>query len=160
MRKLFAVIIMLVSLSAFAQEIKPVRNISDLEAIRKDTEGKVVLYNFWATWCGPCVKEFPDLVKLYSNYKDKGFTIVFISVDMPEQVETKVVPFLKKQNVDFTTFYNDFKTIDNFINYYDKNWEGAIPSTYIYDKSGNLSSKFIGNQSYEFFEEEIRKLLN
>ncbi len=151
---------MLVSLSSFAQEIKPVRNIDDLEAIRKDTEGKVVLYNFWATWCGPCVKEFPDLVKLYSNYKDKGFTIVFISVDMPEQVETKVVPFLKKQKVDFTTYYNDFKTIDNFINYYDKNWEGAIPSTYIYDKNGKLSSKFIGSQTYEFFEEEIKKLLN
>ncbi|MCE1165773.1 MAG: TlpA family protein disulfide reductase [Bacteroidetes bacterium] len=160
MRYIIAIVLLLISVNLFSQEIKSVKNIDDLEAIRKSTEGKVVLYNFWATWCGPCVQEFPDLVKLYNNYKDKDFALIFISVDVPEQVQSKVLPFLKKNSVDFVSYYNDFRTIDDFINYYDKNWEGAIPSTYIYDKNGNLSQKFIGNQSYEFFESEIKKLLN
>ncbi|MDD5360815.1 MAG: TlpA disulfide reductase family protein [Ignavibacteria bacterium] len=160
MRKLFLIIILAVSVNIFAQEIKPVRNIDDLEAIRKSSSGKVTLYNFWATWCKPCVQEFPELVKLYADYKDKGFELVFISVDMPEQVQDKVAPFLKNQNVSFTTYYNDFKSIDDFINYYDKEWEGAIPSTYIYDKDGKLAQKFIGNKDYDFFEKEIKKYLN
>lgn len=160
MKYILIAILMTLSLNLFGQEIKPVKSIDDLETITKSTEGKVTLYNFWATWCGPCVQEFPHLVKLYNNYKDKGFNLVFISVDMPEQVQTKVVPFLKKQNVDFTTYYNDFKSIDDFINYYDKNWEGAIPTTYIYNKEGKLVNKFLGSQTYEFFEEEIKRYLD
>ena len=119
-----------------------------------------MLINFWATWCKPCVKEFPELVKLYNNYKDKGFEIVFISVDVPEDVEPKVVPFLKKQDVDFVSYYNKFERPDELINYIDKNWEGAIPSTYIYDKDGKLTADILGSRSYEDFEKEITKSLN
>jgi thiol-disulfide isomerase/thioredoxin len=161
MKKALVVIIFLFALSSlYSQEIKAVKTINDLKEIQTSTKGKVVLYNFWATWCKPCVMEFPELVKLYKNFKDKNFVLVLVSMDMSEDIKEKVKPFLERQGVDFVTYYNDFNNPEEIIDFYDKKWEGAIPSTYIYDKDGKLSSKFLGNRDYEFFEKEISKLLN
>ena len=161
MKKALVVIIFLFALSSlYSQEIKAVKTVDDLKEIQTSLIGKVVLYNFWATWCKPCVQEFPELVKLYNNYKEKNFVIVFVSMDMPEDMKEKVKPFLNKNGVDFVTYYNDFKNPDEIIDFYDKKWEGAIPSTYIYDKDGKLATKFLGNRDYDFFEKEISKLLN
>jgi thiol-disulfide isomerase/thioredoxin len=161
MKKALVVIIFMFALSnLYSQEIKSVKSVDDLKEIQTSVKGKVVLYNFWATWCKPCVQEFPELVKLQKNYKDKDFVLVFVSMDMPEEIKGTVIPFLEKQGVDFVSYYNDFKNPEDLIDFYDKKWEGAIPSTYIYDKDGKLSTKFIGNRDYEFFEKEITKLLN
>lgn len=149
-----------IALNISAQEIKSVSKIEELDVIKQSTKGNVVLYNFWATWCKPCVTEFPELMKLYSNYKDKGFEIVFISLDVPEDVETKVKPFLNKNGVGFTTYYSKFSKEEELINYYDKEWVGAIPSTYIYDKEGVLQKKILGSRSYEQFENEVKPFLN
>jgi thiol-disulfide isomerase/thioredoxin len=143
-----------------AQEVLPLKTVKDIEQVKESKKGKVLLINFWATWCKPCVLEFPDLVKLYSNYKDKGFDIVFISVDVPEEIEPKVVSFLNNQGVNFTTYYNSFDKPEDLINYIDKNWEGAIPSTYIYDKDGNMTANILGSRNYETFEKEILKNLD
>ena len=104
---------------------------------------QMAVRKFWATWCKPCVIEFPELFKLYKNYKDRNFVLVFVSMDMTEDIKEKVKPFLEKQGVDFVTYYNDFRNPDEIINFYDSKWEGAIPSTYIYEKEGKLTSKFI-----------------
>jgi thiol-disulfide isomerase/thioredoxin len=144
----------------YAQEVKPLKSTQELDELRNSLRGKVVLINFWATWCKPCVKEFPELVKLYNDYKDKNFRLIFISADVPEEIENKVTPFLKSQNVEFITYYNNFDKPEELINYIDKNWEGAIPSTYIYDKDGNLTSNILGMKNYEYFEKEITKNMN
>ncbi len=146
--------------NTFSQEVRPIGTIEEIEQIMDSHKGKVLLINFWATWCKPCVKEFPELIKLYNNYKEKGFELVFISVDVPEDIEEKVIPFLKKQNVDFVTYYNKFDKPEELINFIDKNWEGAIPSTYIYDKEGKQTADILGSRSYEEFEQEITKNLN
>ena len=127
----------------YPQEVKPISTVDEMKLIMDKGKDKVTLVNFWATWCKPCVEEFPRLVKLYNNYKDRGLDIVFISVDVPEDVESKVVPFLKKQGVDFVSYFNKFDKPEELINYIDKNWEGAIPSTYIYDKEGKLTSHIL-----------------
>jgi thiol-disulfide isomerase/thioredoxin len=143
-----------------SQEIKPISSVEEMAQIVDSHKGKVLLINFWATWCKPCVKEFPELVKLYNDYKDKGFELVFISADVPDEVDSKVLPFLKKQNVDFISYYIKFDKPEELINYIDKNWEGAIPSTYVYDKEGKLTADILGSRSYEEFEAEITKHLN
>jgi thiol-disulfide isomerase/thioredoxin len=143
-----------------SQDLKPVSNTDELKQIFDSSKGKVILLNFWATWCAPCVKEFPELMKLYSNYKEKGFELVFISLDDLSDVDTKLKPFLKKRGVDFTSYYNTFTNPEELINYVDKSWSGAIPSTYIYDKQGVLKSSILGNRTYEQFEKEITPLLD
>jgi thiol-disulfide isomerase/thioredoxin len=120
-----------------AQEVKALNSTDDIKDVFDRTKGKVTLLNFWATWCKPCVKEFPDLLKLQKNYKDLGFELVF----------------------DFTTYYSTFAKPEDLMDFVDKNWQGAIPSTYIYDKEGKISKSFLGVKSYEEFEKEIKKLL-
>jgi thiol-disulfide isomerase/thioredoxin len=70
----------------------PRTNLKDLRKRLAQQRGKVVLLNFWATWCGPCVKEFPDIVKLYNNYRKKGLTVIAVSVDDPETADEVVPP--------------------------------------------------------------------
>lgn len=148
------------SLNSYSQDLKPVGTTDELKEILESRKGKVVLLNFWATWCKPCVKEFPELMKLYSAYKDKGFELVFLSLDDLSEVDTKLKPFLKKNNVDFTTYYNTFQKPEELMDYVDKSWGGGIPSTYIYDKDGNLKSSILGSRTYEQFESEIAKYLD
>ncbi|MFA7360107.1 MAG: TlpA disulfide reductase family protein [Candidatus Kapaibacterium sp.] len=157
---ILALLISITFINVYSQTVIPVKSTDDLIEIQNCVKGKVVLYNFWATWCKPCVAEFPELIKLYNNYKDKDFVIVFISLDAPEELKTKVIPFLEKQGVDFDSYYNDFKNPEDLIDFYDKKWEGAIPSTYIFSKEGVLSTKLVGSKNYEFFENEIKKLIN
>lgn len=159
-RIILVLIICFTFVNIYSQTVNPLKSVDDLKEIQNSVKGKVVLYNFWATWCKPCVTEFPELIKLYNSYKDKDFVLVFISIDAVEELRTKVIPFLEKQGVDFDTYINDFKNPEDLIDFYDKQWEGAIPSTYIYDKDGVLSTKLIGGRNYEFFENEIKKLIN
>jgi thiol-disulfide isomerase/thioredoxin len=164
MKKIFLVVPIILILASFtktyAQEVLPLSTVKEIQQLKDSKKGKVLLINFWATWCKPCVKEFPDLVKLYNDYKDKGFSIVLISVDVPEDVEPKVIPFLKSQGVDFVTYYNKFDWPEDLINFIDKNWEGAIPSTYIYNKDGDMTADILGSRSYMEFEKEILKNLD
>lgn len=159
-RSLFIFIVFLLPAGLYAQDVLPLNNVKAVEALKESYKGKVLLVNFWATWCTPCVKEFPDLVKLYKNYKKKDFKVIFISVDLAEDIEGKVKPFLKKKDVNFTSYYNNFENVEELINYFDKNWEGNIPATYIFNKDGELSGSLIGNRDYKEFEKEIKKVLD
>lgn len=143
-----------------AQEVLPLSNLKDLEALKESNKGKVILVNFWATWCVPCVKEFPEIVKLYKDYKKKDFKVIFISVDLPEEIDSKVKPFLRKKNVDFVSYYSNFDDVGELINSFDKKWGGDIPATYIFNKNGKLTSILQGKKEYDEFEEEIEKDLD
>lgn len=141
---------------SYSQDLKPLKYVSEVDFIKDSAKGSVLMINFWASWCHPCVKEFPELVKLYNNYKDKGFKLVFISLDDISDIDKKVKPFLQLQKVDFVSYYNEFTKPEDLIDCVDKNWQGAIPSTYIYDKDGKLQKSILGNRSYEEFEKEIK----
>lgn len=152
-------LLFLVSFS-YSQDVKTITSIDEYKAVIAGSEGKVVLVNFWATWCPPCVKEFPELVKLYKDYKDKEFVLVFISLDDRADYDSKLLPFLKKQGVDFTSYFGNFSNPEALMTYVDKSWQGEIPYTGFYDKEGKLSKTFMGNKTYEQFETEVKKLLD
>lgn len=144
----------------FSQELVTLNKISDLDALRSSNSGKVVLINLWASWCKPCVEEFPELVRLYRQYKEQDFVLILVNLDSQEEVNSKVIPFLKSNNVDFTTYYIDAENkVDDIIDYFDKKWEGAIPATFIYGKNNVMIESIIGGHNYNFFESVIKKLL-
>jgi thiol-disulfide isomerase/thioredoxin len=130
-----------------------------LHRLIQQARGKVVLLNFWATWCDPCVEEFPDLVKIAGEFQPRGVEMIFVSIDEPENIAGKVEPFLKAQGVVFRTYVKDVKDDEAFINSIDAKWTGAIPATFIYDASGVLVKNFIAQQKYEIFAEALRPLL-
>jgi thiol-disulfide isomerase/thioredoxin len=118
--------------------------------------GKVLLLNVWATWCLPCVEEFPDLVKLANTFNSE-YEIIGISVDDSEDIESKVVPFLKNNAVSFKVYLAKFDKQEDFINELNSSWNGAIPATFIYDSNGRQYRSLFGKQSYQQFKEAIEK---
>lgn len=127
-----------------------------LDKIIKERGNKPLLINIWATWCVPCREEFPDLVKLAGKYKDKA-DIIGISVDEEDEIESKVKPFLNDLKVNFDIYINTFDDAQDFINYFDTDWNGAIPATFIYNSKGKKTSTIIGKEDYNFFESELKK---
>jgi len=134
----------------------------DGKALRKALDahkGKVVVMNLWATWCGPCVEEFPDLVKLHNTYKEKGLVVLGVSMDEPED-RGKVVTFAGEQKAGFPIFLRKNGDIDPFINPIDKGWKGVIPTTYVFDREGKRVGKpMVGLKKYEDFVKAVEPLL-
>jgi thiol-disulfide isomerase/thioredoxin len=138
--------------------VRPI-NETGLQQLIKQSRGKVVLLNFWATWCEPCVEEFPALMKIAQQFQPQGLQVVFVNIDEPEDVDGKVLPFLKAQGVAFRTYIKRTKDDEAFINAIDEKWSGAIPATFIYDTNGTLVKRMVAQQSFETFAEAVQPLL-
>lgn len=147
------------SVTQSGQQQKIVVNKINKEALLKllkERNNKPLFLNLWATWCLPCKEEFPTINKLSKEFNDVEF--IGISIDYPEEVNTKIIPFLKSQNIVFTCYVNGFEKDEELINTLDGNWNGALPATFIYDKNGNRVSFLEGKKSYEEFKKEIEKV--
>ncbi|MGE0884254.1 MAG: redoxin domain-containing protein [Blastocatellales bacterium] len=104
----------------------------------KQSAGKVVVVNFWATWCGPCVVEFPEFVKLDEEYRGKDVRFVHISADDIAEIKTQVIPFLKEQKSRADQFIQDTDDPQEMVDAVFKDWPGILPATFVYDKTGKL----------------------
>jgi len=142
----------------YSQPKVTIINVSELEKILIENNNQPLLINVWATWCAPCREEFPDLVKLSNDYKDQ-IKFIGISADDDEDLDEKVIPFLKSQNAQFENYLVKVSEPEDFINVLNKDWGGAIPATFIYDKVGKQKKMLIGTQSYEQFEQAIKKMI-
>jgi len=126
--------------------------------IRTRYQGKILFINTWATWCLPCKEEFPDLVKLAKNYQNSDVVIIGVSVDYPDELESKVIPFLRSQSVNFSNYVQNFKKPETLINLFNDQWRGAVPATFIYDKNGIQKAFLLGKQTYNDFKDAIENI--
>lgn len=117
-----------------------------------DFDGKVVILDFWATWCPPCVKEMPHFIELYDEYKQQGFEMVGISLDQGGAADIK--PFVQKMNVNYTMLIGNQDIT--------KEYGGirGIPTTFVIDKAGKIRQKYVGYREKAVFENDIKTLLN
>jgi thiol-disulfide isomerase/thioredoxin len=132
---------------------------ADFAKFKDSAKGKVLVLNFWATWCGPCVAEFPELVALDAKYRDKGVKLVGITADDPGDVQPKVIPFIKKQKVTFDIVLQDTEDPQEMMDQINKEWPGVLPATFVYDKQGNLAYSRFGIIDRDLLIEEIEKAL-
>jgi peroxiredoxin len=112
----------------------------------KDLKGKVVLVNFWATWCPPCQKEMPDLEALYNRYKDQGFVILAISED---EETNKVAPFIAERKISYPILLDPGQKVNNLFQV-----EG-IPKSFVYDREGKLVAQSIDMRTQRQFLEML-----
>jgi len=146
-------------LAADATRIKgeiDAKGLADLVARQK---GKVVLVNFWATWCVPCREEFPDLVRLEADYRNRGVAVIGVSTDGGKEAAA-VEKFLAAANPGFANYHKKSGGDDQeFIDAVDTKWGGELPFSVLYAKDGKKALVLSGKQSRETLEREIIKLL-
>lgn len=146
--------------SALAQEASPARTpapdwqLNDLNGKTvkfSDFRGKVVILDFWATWCAPCRVEIPNFVELQKQYGDKGLRVLGVSLD--EQGPEVVKKFVKQFGVTYPIVIGNQKIVEAYggIN--------AIPTTFVIDRQGRIVSSHMGYDDKAAFENEIQSLL-
>jgi peroxiredoxin len=116
-----------------------------------DFKGKVVILDFWATWCGPCRSEIPHFVTLQSKYKDKGLEVVGLSLDA--EGAGVVRPFAEKNDINYTMLLANDEIAHRYGGIV------GIPTTFVVDRQGRIVKKFFGVTSPETFEQAIQPLL-
>ena len=119
---------------------------SELEEILENTEDVLLVCNFWATWCKPCVEEMPYFDKLQDEFKDRNVKILFVSLDNPRARETEVTTFVRKKQVRSETVLLDEKELsqDDWIRKLTPNWEGDIPATVFVKTSAGVKEFYAG----------------
>lgn len=117
-----------------------------------DYKGKVVMLNFWATWCGPCKREIPDFIAMQKAYRDKGFEIVGISLDDPTAT-AQVAQFVKQQGINYDIVYGNGEVAQAY------GGVQSIPTTFLIDREGKVVSSKVGLQTKEAWESAIEALL-
>jgi thiol-disulfide isomerase/thioredoxin len=116
-----------------------------------DLRGKVVLLNFWATWCAPCRLEIPWFVEFQKTYRDRDFAILGISLD--EDGWNAVRPYVQTRNVNYTVFTGN----DEVARLYGAD---SLPTTLIIDRSGRVAARHVGICEKSEYESEIRRALD
>ena len=109
-----------------------------------DFKGKVILVNFWATWCAPCVTELPYFDQLLTKYQSEKLSVSLVSLDFSNKLEKSLIPFLIKKKVLSNVLLLDDNGANSWINKINSDWSGALPATIIYTKD-----------NYAFFEKSF-----
>ncbi|MBI3693769.1 MAG: TlpA family protein disulfide reductase [Acidobacteria bacterium] len=116
-----------------------------------DFKGKVVILDFWATWCGPCKIEIPWFIEFQRKYKDQGFTVIGVSMD--EGGWQTVRPFVEEFKMNYPVLIGNDDTAQSF------GGVDVLPTTFIIDKQGRIVATHMGLTSKNEFEKAIQSLL-
>ena len=122
----------------------------------KDLRGKVVLVNFWATWCAPCLVETPALRDIAKDFRDQGAVVIGVAIDQAGAVYPKVEEFAHSKNLGYQVITDPMLDVYKA---YTGTTEKAIPVTYVIDADGLLYTVLIGEKQYDTFAETIRDIL-
>ena len=118
--------------------------------------GRPLLVNFWATWCGPCREEFPDLVKIDADYRGR-IDFITISLDFVEELNTGVPKFLGEMNAEMPTYLLVSADENKFVSSISKDWSGALPFTILYNEQGEINYLRQGKVNRQALQGEIEK---
>ena len=147
---------LLFGLSADAQDIKTVR-FEDIQHVFQKNDDTVRVVNFWATWCIPCVEEMPYFTKAEKKFSGNDVKFIYISLDFPRNLENKVIPFVKKYDMNGQLYLLDDPDANRWINKVDTRWSGALPATVVYRKEQKTFRE--GGLTYKELDEYIKQKL-
>ena len=145
MRYLVIILLLAHASTVIAQEVRVVK-FDQMEEVMEAGSTKLKVYNFWATWCKPCIIEMPYFEEMANENKDK-VQMFFVSLDYADQVESKVKPFLAKKEIKSQVYLIDDLDYNSWIDRVDPRWTGAIPATVFVTPDGEKI----------FYEKEFKK---
>lgn len=149
---------LLSSLKLHAQEIAHIKPAQLEQWLDADTDS-VYVFNFWATWCGPCVAELPAFEKLNEKYAAQKVKVVLISTDFKRNVESKLKPFVKRKNLRSQIAFMDEPNPNVWINLVSHEWSGAIPATLMVSKQKGKRLFFEKQMTYKELEAQLQSML-
>jgi thiol-disulfide isomerase/thioredoxin len=143
---------------------KPVVREVDLAALQKLLErapgedARPILVNFWATWCEPCREEFPDLVRIKTDYENRNLDFITVSLDDPSEIKTSVPNFLREMRAGMPAYLLNVVEPQNTIDAIDPTWGGALPATFLFDAGGKIVFKHTGRVNVQELREALDKV--
>jgi len=135
---------------------RPETVLPDLEGVERNIsewDGKVLLVNFWATWCPPCLREIPAFMELREKYADRGFEVLGIAIDTPDLVRN----FVKSVGVNYPVIHGEMDAVSISAAY--GNTMGSLPYSALLDREGNIRLLHTGELSKDDLEAELKPLL-
>ena len=135
-------------------------NAKKLQVLMKRNGSHPLLVNFWATWCDPCRDEFPDLVKIDEDYRAKGLDFVAISLDEVADLNTAVPKFLREMKAKMRVYLLNVADPEPVINSVDREWGGAMPATFLYNKKGEVVYKHFGRIKTDELRSALEKVMS
>jgi thiol-disulfide isomerase/thioredoxin len=106
----------------------------ELVTLASRSDDTTYVINFWATWCSPCVKEIGYFEELHTAHGNRKFKVLLVSLDFPNQVDRRVIPFLEEKEISAPVMLMTDLDYNAWIERIDKSWSGAIPATLIYNR--------------------------
>ena len=142
---------------AFAEPVKHLLPEDYGSRIVAGRKGRVLVVNFWATWCEPCREEMPSLVAVAKKFPSRDLAVVLVSLDSQKTGPAQVPKFLKAQKVPFVSWLAKTHDPQDLIDAVDPNWDGSLPFTLVYGRNGHVAGRLLGLQTEASFTEAIRK---
>ncbi len=139
--------------------VKYIGNDELRQLLKRDAGQKPFLVNFWATWCEPCVEEFPELVKIDQDYKARGLEFITISLDEKEELMKGVPKFLRRMKSAMPSYLLSLDKQEEAFSIIDTDWPGALPFTLLYDGNGKVVFKHTGKLKLDELRAAIEKVV-
>ena len=131
--------------------------LAELEAWWKRPTDTLYVFNFWATWCRPCIAELPYFEKIQREYADEKLKIVLISLDFVSNLDSLLVPFLERENIQSEVVLLDETKYNQWIDKIDPSWGGSIPATMMVRNSDNRRTFY--EKEFESYE-DLKNTIN
>ena len=138
----------------------PVFSLPDMNGQKVDLvsfQGRVIVIEFWATWCAPCREEIPVLNQIYKAYKEKGLVVIGISLDRKPPQEVK--KFLDQLQVEYTNVMGDEEIFERYSQMANLGPIRGIPATFVIDRKGQICQRYMGLTEKRILEEAIEAAL-
>ncbi len=155
---LFILAICLLSQPAHSQAVKKVK-ITEVENYIATSKDSVLVINFWATFCKPCVAEIPSFISITDQYKSRGVKLTLVSLDLPSYFPKKIAAFAKEHHFTADILWLDETNADYFCPKMDAKWSGSIPATLIVNTKNGYRKFFEEEMTTEQFERELKLAL-
>lgn len=150
---------LLIQISACAQQPSiPVIQLSHLEERYANGGDTTFVVNFWATWCGPCVKELPYFETVNTTYASKKVKVLLVTLDFTEHLETKVMPFVADRKLQSEVLILDEANPNEWIPAVSDLWSGAIPATLFINGQRNINVFHEGSFAEGELEQKLTEL--